>query len=112
MAKTPFLLHYRISNTPGTKFIKLGLKCSFLHFEMDKTIKFERIFFSLEPFLESLQEVHVKYVTFVFISSPVSQLNLHPQVDCTDCTIYYVSGDWRIKKIRGTTPQKPQKKID
>ena len=26
---------------------------------MDKTIKFERIFFSLETFLEFLQEIHV-----------------------------------------------------
>ena len=29
---------------------------------MDKTIKFERIFFSLEHFLESLQEIRVKDV--------------------------------------------------
>ena len=59
------LLHkwvFRISNTPGTKFIKFGLKCPILHFEMDKTIKFERIFFSLEHFLESLQEIRVKDV--------------------------------------------------
>ena len=50
---------YRISNTPGTKFVKYGLRCSILHFKLNKTIKFERIFFSLEPFLESLQDVHV-----------------------------------------------------
>ena len=48
------------TNTPGTKFIKFGLKCPILHFKMDKTIRFERIFFSLETFLESLQEIHVK----------------------------------------------------
>ena len=28
---------------------------------MDKTIKFERIFFSLETFLECLQEIHVNF---------------------------------------------------
>ena len=51
---------YRISNTPGTKFVKFDLRWrSILHFKMYKTIKFERIFFSLEPFLESLQDVHV-----------------------------------------------------
>ena len=38
---------------------KFGLKYSILHFKMNKTIKFERIFFSLEPFLESLEDVHV-----------------------------------------------------
>ena len=48
-----------ISNTPGTKFIKFGLKCPILHFKMDKTIKFEHIFFSLETFLGSLQQINV-----------------------------------------------------
>ena len=56
---------YRISNTPGTKSLKFGLKCSILHFKMDKTIKFERTFFfqffSLKTFLESVQDIHVNY---------------------------------------------------
>ena len=56
--------HY-ISNTPGTKFMKFGLKCPILHFKMDKTIGFKRIFFSLETFLESLQEIHVKKFQFL-----------------------------------------------
>ena len=49
----------------------MAMKCSILHFEMDKTIKFERIFFSLEPFLKSLPEIHVNTTvlgaeTFIF----------------------------------------------
>ena len=50
---------YNNSNTPGTKSIKFGLTCSILHFKMDKIIKFESIWNPLEPFLESLQEIHV-----------------------------------------------------
>ena len=68
MAKVPFLLQknrvYRISNTPGTKIMKFGMKCFILHFKMEKTIKFECIFFSLETFLESLQQINVKQYLF------------------------------------------------
>ena len=55
---------YRISNTPGTKFMKFGLKCSNLHFKKNKTIKFEPTWVWLEPSLESLQRIHVKYILF------------------------------------------------
>ena len=41
--------------------MKFGLKCSILNIKMNKIIKFERLYFLLEPFLESLQDVHVKY---------------------------------------------------
>ena len=50
---------YRISNTPGTKFTKLGLKYSYLHFKKNKTIKFEPTWDWLEPSLEALQRIHV-----------------------------------------------------
>ena len=51
---------YRILNTPGTKFMKFGLKCSNLHFKKNKTIKFEPTWDWFEPSLESLQRIHVK----------------------------------------------------
>ena len=52
---------------------------------MDKTIKFERIFFSLETFLESLEDVHVnivarsKFSSFDFMTDPMYFLmyNIH-----------------------------------
>ena len=53
---------YRISNTPGTKFIKYGLKCSILHFKLDKTIKFERIFFHLSLFLNPYRKFVLKTI--------------------------------------------------
>ena len=52
------------------KFHKFGSRgiwdtvyCFILHSKMMKTIKFECIFFSLETFLESLKEIHVKKPT-------------------------------------------------
>ena len=64
------LLHklrvYRISNTPGTKLMKFGLKCSNLHFKKNKTIKFEPTWDWLEPSLESLQRIHVNSKIWCF----------------------------------------------
>ena len=59
-------IHFKMQN--GTKIMKFGLKCFILHFKMDKTIKTikcERIFFLLETFLESLQEIHVKAIVYL-----------------------------------------------
>ena len=56
---------YHISNTPGTKFMKFGLKYSNLHFKKYKIIKFEPTWDWLEPSLESLQRIHVKYCGFL-----------------------------------------------
>ena len=47
---------------------------------MNKTIKLERIFFSLEPFLESLQESHVNYAENV---SPDFEVTLYLGKNCT-----------------------------
>ena len=38
-----YLIFTTYLNTPGTKFIKFGFKCSILKFKMVKTIKFEHI---------------------------------------------------------------------
>ena len=48
-----------------------------MHFKLYKTIKFERIFFSLEPFLESLQGIRVKYNSF---SIPITSTTAKPNV--------------------------------
>ena len=52
---------YCILNTPGTKFMKFGLKWSNLHFKRYKAIKFEPTWDWLESSLEPLQRIHVKY---------------------------------------------------
>ena len=69
---------YCISNTPGTKFMKFGLKYSNSHFKKYKIIKFEPTWDWLEPSLESLQRIHVKskyysvtirFLQFIFYKS-------------------------------------------
>ena len=55
---------YHISNTPGTKFMKIGLKCSILQFEMNKTIIFELYFFHLNLFLNPYKKFMLNSTTF------------------------------------------------
>ena len=53
---------------PGTKWEHSYMFCqnsteqNILHFKINKTIKYECILFPLEPFLESVEDVHVKYI--------------------------------------------------
>ena len=64
---------YHISNTPGTKFMKFGQKCSNFHIKKNKTIKFEPTWDWLEPSLESLQRIHVKDIWFGYFRFPPLQ---------------------------------------
>ena len=69
---------YRLSNTLGTKNTKLGLKSSILHFEMDKTIKFERIQYEQANLTQSEKYDFTKKSTIFYSITMILSLNNLP----------------------------------
>ena len=62
---------FHIANTPGTKFVKFGLKCSILHFKMNKTLNSNVYFFHLSVFLNPYRKFMLNNKCFQIIKSNI-----------------------------------------